>query len=493
MLGNRPAYSVDKLPDGEATALLREHYAALADADAANLVKLCAGMPLALRIAGAHLSSDAAKRGGVADVAGYLKKLRTGRLGTLDADASDVALASITGTLRLSEAQYPEPERDVWRKLGVFTASFDERAAKVIAGAEGIMLDYFVRRSLLEREGDDRYKLHDLAADYARAQLNNTVRDDLRLAHAQHYCDVLREANELYLKGGDSALRGLSLFDIERVNVETGQAFVASHLLEFEAAGKICTSYGTDAKSVLRLRLHFRRQLEWLEAALRSAQRTGDRNREAQAVGEMGVAYKNLGDAKTAIPLLNQQLVICQELGIKQGQGTALCNLGIAYRNMGNARKAIVFYEQALVIAREINDRRLEGVVLGSLGLAHADLGNARKAIEFCEQALVIAREIGDRRGEGQALCDLGLAHGNLGDGRKAIEFCEQALVIFREIGDRRGEGYAVFNFALAHDKLGNHGEAVVRAAAALVILEAIEDANAAKVRTMLAKWRGQA
>ena len=32
------------------------------------------------------------------------------------------------------------------------------------------MLARFVRRSLLEREGAERFKLHDLAADYARAQ-----------------------------------------------------------------------------------------------------------------------------------------------------------------------------------------------------------------------------------------------------------------------------------------------------------------------------------
>ena len=166
MLGNRPAYSVDKLPDPEATALLRELYAGLADADAAALVKLCGGLPLALRLAGSHLALDASERGAVADVAGYLGKLHASRLGTLDADAPDAGEITISETLRLSEAQLPEPEQEAWRKLGVFTASFDERAAKAVAGAEEAMLDRFVRRSLLEREGGDRYKLHDLAAEY---------------------------------------------------------------------------------------------------------------------------------------------------------------------------------------------------------------------------------------------------------------------------------------------------------------------------------------
>ncbi len=64
MLGNRPAYPVDKLPEAEAAALLRENCPALTDADAAALVKLCAGLPLALRLAGAHLALDASERGG---------------------------------------------------------------------------------------------------------------------------------------------------------------------------------------------------------------------------------------------------------------------------------------------------------------------------------------------------------------------------------------------------------------------------------------------
>jgi hypothetical protein len=135
LLGNRPAYSVDRLPQPEAIALLRELYAGLTDAEAAALVKLCAGLPLALRLAGSHLALDASERGGVADVAGYLRKLSASRLGTLDSDAEDAAEITISETLHLSEAQLPEPEREVWRKLGVFTASFDMRAAKpLLAG-----------------------------------------------------------------------------------------------------------------------------------------------------------------------------------------------------------------------------------------------------------------------------------------------------------------------------------------------------------------------
>ena len=89
MLGKTAPHNVDRLPDDDAIALLREFHAALTDADAAALVRLCAGLPLALRLAGAHLALDAAERGGAPDIAGYLGALGGGRLATLDAGAAD--------------------------------------------------------------------------------------------------------------------------------------------------------------------------------------------------------------------------------------------------------------------------------------------------------------------------------------------------------------------------------------------------------------------
>jgi tetratricopeptide (TPR) repeat protein len=76
-------------------------------------------------------------------------------------------------------------------------------------------------------------------------------------------------------------------------------------------------------------------------------------------------------------------LVITREIGDLRGEGNALGNLGLAYADLGETCKAIEFYEQRLAIACEIGDRRGEGNALGNLGLAYADLGETRQAIEF--------------------------------------------------------------------------------------------------------------
>ena len=397
MLGTRPAYPMDKLPDAEATALLREHYPALNDADAAALVKLCAGLPLALRLAGAHLALDASERGGTANVAGYLKKLHASRLGMLNADAQDAALVTISETLRLSENQLAEPERVAWRKLGVFTASFDERAAKEIAGAEEEMLGHLVRRSLLEREGADRYKLHDLAADYAREQLTEAERTALHLAHARHYTAVGEEADQLYQTKGKH-VDGLALFDRERAQIEEAFAWLDAQIGRTPCAPlergvhAASTHEGTTAL-----------ELD-LPPGLRELKRAEARAPQEAAVRQM-------------IDLVNAVVYTGQALRF-------------------HPRQSIAWLESQLRAARRVKDRQYEGTALGNLGLAHADLGDARKAIEFYEQQLVIVREIVDRRGEGNALWNSALAHDSLGNRPEAIARAETALKIYEAIED---------------------------------------------------------
>ena len=135
--------------------------------------------------------------------------------------------------------------------------------------------------------------------------------------------------------------------------------------------------------------------------------------------------------------------------------GAHLGNLGIAYRNLGQAERAIDHYKQVLAIAREIGDRRSEGNTLGNLGNAYADLGQGECAIDSYEQQLEITREIGDRRGEGSALGNLGNAYVDLGQIERAIDSYEQQLEITREIGDRQGEALGSWNLGMAYEAQG--------------------------------------
>jgi len=84
-------------------------------------------------------------------------------------------------------------------------------------------------------------------------------------------------------------------------------------------------------------------------------------------------------------------MVFCFSNG---GEGAALGNLGSAYYDLGEARKAIEFYEQALVIYREIGDRRGEALGSWNLGLAYEEAEELDKAIEAMQICVDFEREI---------------------------------------------------------------------------------------------------
>ncbi|MEW6718578.1 MAG: tetratricopeptide repeat protein [Chloroflexota bacterium] len=97
---------------------------------------------------------------------------------------------------------------------------------------------------------------------------------------------------------------------------------------------------------------------------------------------------------KEKINWLEAAISAARELKDKNSEGVHLGNLGLAWAALGEARKAIEFYEQALEIAREIGDRRGEGSGLGNLGNALYGLGEQERGITLMKQALVIFEAI---------------------------------------------------------------------------------------------------
>jgi tetratricopeptide (TPR) repeat protein len=476
------------LTEEEARQLLLE-IAARAEPAAEQICKLCGYLPLALRAAGSLLAITADLD--PVDYAAQLQDERS-RLERIGTEGVEIDVAA---SFNLSYARLSIEAARVFCLLSVFPATFDSVAEEVLcADPEHVQLSDLVRRSLvLYDEGTKRYRLHDLARLFADAKLSAEERAAGQKRFATHYKDVLAAAHKLYLEGGESLLRGLALFDFEWGNIQAGHAWVTEQADAAHAdMTQLGMAYPNAGVYVLYLRQHSREWIRWLGIAMTAARRLQDREGEGITLGNLGLAYADLGETRRAIQFHEQALLILRELGDRQGEGIVLGNLGLAYADLGETRRAIQFHEQALLIDREIGDRRGEAAVLGNLGLAYKNLGETRRAIQFYEQALLIDREIGDRRGEGTDLGNLGSAYYLLGETRHAIQFYEQALLIDREIGDRRGEGTDLWNMSLAFDQLGERAQAIQHAEQALTIYEQIEAPGAAKVRAQLIAWREQ-
>jgi tetratricopeptide (TPR) repeat protein len=516
------------LTDEEARQLLLE-IAPRAEPAAEQICKLCGYLPLALRAAGSLLAITADL-----DPADYAEQLQDER-SRLERIGTEGVEINVAASFNLSYAQLTTEAARVFRLLAVFPATFDAAAEEVVCADTGhVQLSHLVRRGLvLYDESTKRYRLHDLARLFANEKLSAEEHAVGEKRFARYFLDVLFASNQRFLEGGESLLRGLALFDLEWANIQAGHAWVAAQADAGDVdVAWLAMVYADAGVHVVDLRQHPDEQIRWLEIALAASRRLKDKEGECNALGNLGVAYENLGETRHSIRFYEQALAIAREIGDKRGEGASLGNLGIAYVNLGETNRGIEFFEQHLPITREIGDRRAEGAVLGNLGSAYAALGKTRLAIEFYEQRLFIAREFGDRRGESSTLANLGSAYlvlgeiqtaiqlyeqqlaiaraigerrhegttlgnlglifANVGKPSQAMHFYEKALLIDRDLGDRRSEGTDLWNMSRALDQLDERAQAIQHAEQALTIFEQIEDPYATKVRARLAEWREQ-
>jgi tetratricopeptide (TPR) repeat protein len=525
--------NLDKLPVVDARDLLLRIAPRLKKETTAQLdelTDLCGCLPLALRAVGSAL--EVKKNITVADYAARLKE--TGK--NLVLKEIDPSLQkSIGAALQSSYELLSNDLQHKFRFLSVFPDTFNLAATAAIweiapEDAENSLSD-LIAYSLVEFiEISQRYELHDLVRLFAYQILSSDEQNIVRTRHAEYYLGALEIAEALYRRGGVGITQGLALFDVEWTNVETGHNWVVAHQNDNRVVTEWCSRYPNSAANCLDLRLHAHERILWLELALRSARHLKQRLWEGITSGNLGCAYRSLGDYRRATEYHEQHLKIARETDDRQGEANALGNLGITSDCLGEYVRAIEFYKENLQIVREIGDRLGQGNSMGNLGSTFLALEDYRSSIVYCEQQLQIARDIGDRRGEANAVGTLGVAYlalgeyeraiaylelqlqiaGNVGDRmcaenalgnlgtayyrlgeqHRAIEYYEQSMQIAREIGDRLGEACALFNSALALHQLDKRSQAIFHAEAALKVYEAIESPNAARTLATLAKWR---
>jgi tetratricopeptide (TPR) repeat protein len=323
-----------------------------------GLARLCGCLPVALKAAGGYLANipgSSPKK--------YIKELQDERMrlaiiGKEGVDEDE----DLATKLNLSYGRLAPDTALVFRLISIFPSDFGAESEEAVCQDEGHrhLID-LVRWSLVEyerhgEEDEGRYHLHDLVRIYASSQLEldgEAAIAQAHILHSAHYLTVLQKANGLMLEGGESLTLGLKLFDSEWSNIQAGQAWASSQSTVNPECSEICSNYAWQG-NILDLRLHPVENVRWLEAALACARQSGN----------------------------------------KEAEGAHLGNLGIAYKNLGDARKAIDYYEQHLTIAREIGDRRGEGADLGNLGNAYASLGKMDTAIDCAKSALAIFEEI---------------------------------------------------------------------------------------------------
>jgi len=483
-------------------------------AAAAELARLCGGLPLALRIAAANLTSRR-HRG----IAGYANQLRGGdRLATLAVDGDEQT--AVRAAFDQSFATLPDELRRLFRLLSVISGpDFTVPVAAELIGQPpehaARLLDRLAGAHLVEEHVPGRYHYHDLLRLYAR----ELVGDDEGAAAVRRlfdwylrHCDAaaaLLYPQILRLRDPegppvvfDQPAAALAWLDAERLNlvaatvqaathgphelaclladVLKGYFWVRSNSVDWQVVGeaaRIAADHTGDlrAQTAAQLSLglaqlfgcRYRDALRHFDEARVTARRVGWRVAEASAFGYLGLTSTELEDLPRAMDALRRSLAMNEELGPRDRRATSLNNLARVFYLTGQLRLAEEHFAQALALGEEA-DATSTAIRLTTLGTVRLELGELDRAFDHLTHAVGLTVQSGHTLNEAWARIGLAQVHRDAGRLAEALDEARRALDLAGRTGHRDATCVANHTLATIGIQARRYQEAAAHAGRAL-------------------------
>lgn len=504
--------TIDVLPAGDAVRLLRNRLGearVVAEPQAtAEIVELCARLPLALAIAAARAAARADL-----PLAAVASELR-GTAGTLEPFEVGDPVTDVRTVFSWSYRTLSPDAARLFRLLGAHPGpDITIPAAASLSGTTAHrvrpLLAELARTHLLSTPTPGRYTFHDLLRAYA-TELGSTTDGKSTLGSARrrvvdHYVHTACAAKSLI---------GPNRQPVALVEPEPGT--IAEHFAGADDAQSwliaerpvLLATLACTARSGLDLRTWYLawalttlldRRADWLRqvdtqlVALKAARRLGDPAMQAYNHRMIGRALTRLRRYHDASSHLRHALNLYDQVGDQAGLALSHLCLGHIYEQRGRYSQALAHAQTALELNRSAGNVPDQGHALNAVGWLQSQLGNQQQALVHCGQALGLLREIGDRYGQAATYDSLGCIHRMLGDHAQAVSCYEHAVNLSREIGDRYAEGKTLARIGDAHHATDRLAEAQGAWQRAMAILDELGDPDADRIRGQLAISAGQA
>jgi tetratricopeptide (TPR) repeat protein len=457
-------------------AILQDHKRVEAELAAAReIVKLCGGLPIAIRITAATLKQQIWVR---KSLQAYAQELDTElRLDKLENEHVEQAIpgqGSVRASFNLSYQALTKEEQQLFRYAGGLPGvNFGLEILAVVMEREKSQIESGLGRLLeaqvLESRGDDRFGWHDLMRLFAKAQLTDPERETVLNRGLTWYCEQanfwgngLNPVSCRQLTQTSAATTENDAEDLERVlPIMALDWFTAERNNWVDVVRDLTQIPRLDDAIVLAANLasFFDRRSIWgdwvitHELVKDCAQQAGNLAGVAQTLNNLGIVYQSQGKWDEAIDCYEQDLEISRRLGDEHCVAQTLNNLGNVYQRQGKWDEAIDCYEQDLEISRRLGDEHCVAQTLNNLGNVYQRQGKWDEAIDCYEQSLEISRRLGDEHGVATTLNNLGNVYDIQGKWEQAIDCYEQSLEIFRRLGDEHGVGITLKNLGLLYDR----------------------------------------
>ncbi|WP_257786123.1 tetratricopeptide repeat protein [Actinoalloteichus hymeniacidonis] len=425
------------------------------------LARQCAGLPVALSVAGARLAARPRQpiRRLVAELSSSDK-----RLSRLAVDAM-----SVDAVFDLSYRNLEPEVAEVYRLVGWHPGR--EYGAAVIAAVAGLPVDVveellagLAEASMLEEPAEGRFRQHDLLRLHAAAQCDHARGVQWVRAMAEYY---LRRAvgadlvvvplrprvGPVYATARsappafDSAAAALGWLRLERENLSVVLEQAVQHEW-FELAWQL-------SESLWGLFLHSRRAEESLAAirlGIDAARRCGHVLGEATLMGQEVFVLLEIGSTDAALQSGTEALTLAHRVGDRQLEASALAHLGEAARKRCHFTDALDYLRRSLDLEEGPGATRGAAFRHRSIARVLLDLDRVDEAIEEFECARRLLTAIPDQVGAARIAMFLGGARLRAGRPTEAESALAEALTVMES-------GGSPFYQAEAHRGLGEVAE----------------------------------
>ncbi|MFB7630615.1 tetratricopeptide repeat protein [Streptomyces sp. NPDC056149] len=495
------------LPGPEAVALLRAvtwDYRAGDDPDKlTELARLCAHLPLALRIAAERAASHPHLHlddllADLHDESALWDALSTG----IDEEAE-----AVRTVFAWSYRALPPHSGRLFRLLGLHpTPEFGLHVAAALAGLTlsrtRQLLDDLVGAHLLEQSGPDRFQFHDLLRAYATDQAHDEEPIEQQDA-------ALHRALDWYLHTADAAQTWLQPGEDHVPLPETTVLLPPLAFADYDAAADWAErERGTfpplvRAAATAGLHQHawqlttttwnamsaYAAFADWLDFApvgLTSAEHAADIDGQLLLLNQLGMSYRSVNQLDQAADNVNRALDLARTAGKRMDEAHALNLLGLIHLRSRQLEVGTAHFAQALDIFRDLDSERWAASVLSNLAGAQLEAGNLGEADAAIHAALAAHRTLGNQQSIGNTLWLAAELHLEQGEFDEAHEAIDEALGIALSLRNRGLEGFWLLTLGGIQRATGQHGDALASYQRSAMLHRRLGDRS----REALA-WRG--
>jgi tetratricopeptide (TPR) repeat protein len=462
-----------------------------------ELVRRCAGLPLAVSIAAARattapaLSLDTL----VAELAEHrgLAALSTG-------DSSDTDLDAV---FSWSYRALSAPAARLFSLLGLHPGPrIDTEAAASLAGIPrqeaATLLTELTQANLLDRDTTGRFECHDLLHAYAvRLAGTEPERDQAEHRLLEHYLRTAYAGALVLMPHREpldlpSPRPGVTTHDFTDGQplcwfTEERRTLLAVIRRAAELGHhRLCWQLAEACSDFLDRQGHWTDWVTTHTIALASARSLGDRHGQARMHRDLGLAHTRLGHDEDADRHFADAVELFGGLNEHSGQARALVHIAWLHESRKQPQEALACAARARRLFQLVDDEVGQATALDTAAYLHVQLRDHARALSTSQEALRLFQAIGDRYGEASAWDNVGSAHHHFGRHDEAVTCFHHALRLCEDAADRYGTTVILTHLGDTHRHTGNDAAARECWQRALTVLEDLGHLDAHQVRSRL-------